>query len=142
MWTAARFSNGYGAFRLGERQVRAHRYAYETFVGPIPEGYCICHRCDNRPCCNPAHLFLGTHLDNAHDRERKGRGRYGTIGPLPPVAPLPRARGERHGVAVLTDDLVREARAMYAAGMSQQAIADALGVCSQVTISSVVRHKT
>lgn len=58
-WTAARFDKGYGAFRLGDKQMKAHRFGYEAQIGPIPEGQYVLHRCDNPPCQNPTHWFLG-----------------------------------------------------------------------------------
>jgi hypothetical protein len=74
-WQAARKGPGYGTFRKtkGGPPFNAHRVAYELANGPIPPGMHVCHRCDNPPCCNPAHLFVGTAVDNARDRVAKGR---------------------------------------------------------------------
>lgn len=139
-WTAARFEGGYGAFRLGNRQLKAHRFGYSALIGEIPVGIYVLHSCDNPPCCNPRHWFLGTHRDNALDRERKGRGRYRTVGPLTYVKPG-RARGERSGQARLTDGKVRLIRKRYSMGESQQSIADNIGV-SQGAVSCVIRGST
>jgi len=78
LWTGARASNGYGSFRFADRPcaTAAHRAAWELACGPIPHGMHVLHRCDNPPCVNPAHLFLGTHLENVRDREAKGRGNH------------------------------------------------------------------
>jgi hypothetical protein len=65
---------GYGRLYLGEGFVGvAHRISWEIHVGPIPDGLRVLHRCDNPPCCNPEHLFLGTSHDNTQDALRKGR---------------------------------------------------------------------
>ncbi|MBN9687145.1 MULTISPECIES: HNH endonuclease signature motif containing protein [unclassified Corallococcus] len=76
-WQGARLkSGGYGAFRIGDKTVRASRLAWELTHGPVPEGLIVRHlACDNPPCCNPAHLALGTMQDNVDDKDRKGRGR-------------------------------------------------------------------
>lgn len=74
-WKDTLNHRGYGVFgRLG-KQWRAHRVSYELHVGPIPEGMAICHRCDNRLCVNPKHLFVGSHADNVKDMVAKGRQR-------------------------------------------------------------------
>ena len=77
IWQGARAGGRYPAFKLRGQQVDGHRLAYEWANGPIPIGFHVLHTCDNPPCVNPAHLFLGTEGDNARDKERKGRGRYG-----------------------------------------------------------------
>lgn len=72
-WTAGRDSDGYGIFWLDGRSRRATRLLIEAVVGEIkPEDFAL-HRCDNPPCMNPAHIFVGTNLDNIRDRTRKGR---------------------------------------------------------------------
>lgn len=89
-WTGSTFHSGYGqSHRLGE--VLAHRVAWTATNGSIPkEGKnCVCHHCDNKVCCNPAHLFLGSHKDNVADRDAKGR--HYAPGPTNP------ARGDANG---------------------------------------------
>jgi hypothetical protein len=117
-WTAGRFTNGYGQFRVGKRKVRAHRAYYERVVGPVPDGLILRHSCDNRPCCNPKHLIPGTHADNAADRESRGRGaRNGTS--LPGVC---------NPAAKLDPVRVAEALAMHAQGATLVAVARAFGI--------------
>ena len=66
---------GYSRMTVGGRQVLVHRLMWEHCNGPIPEGMAVCHTCDNPPCCNPDHLFLGTIADNNRDMWSKGRGK-------------------------------------------------------------------
>jgi len=73
-WTGAKDRDGYGV--IGDekrRQLRAHRIAYERINGAVPEGQNVLHRCDNPPCCNPSHLFVGSVAENNADKIRKGR---------------------------------------------------------------------
>jgi HNH endonuclease len=111
-WIGGRDARGYGQFYYK----KAHRFAWEITYGPIPEGMHVLHRCDNTWCVNPDHLFLGTHADNHADKVRKGR----------------QARGETHGCAKLTEDQVREIRAMASDGLSKrgtaQRIAEMFGI--------------
>jgi hypothetical protein len=72
-WTASVNSTGRGAFSIDGKNIKAHRMAWILTYGEIPEGMIICHKCDNGKCCNPNHLFLGTHRDNTQDMISKGR---------------------------------------------------------------------
>jgi hypothetical protein len=74
-WTGTRNQKGYGQIASGGCKGMAHRIAWTLANGPIPDGLCVLHRCDNPPCINPAHLWLGTVADNNLDKKIKGRGR-------------------------------------------------------------------
>ena len=87
-WQGYRTPAGYGRIwqNVIKETIPTHRAMWEIVFGPIPDGKCVLHKCDNPPCCNPAHLWLGTHTDNAADKVAKGR----------------HAKGEKAGGAKLT----------------------------------------
>ncbi len=109
---------GYGFIRFGARRVRAHRASWEAFNGPIPEQMHILHKCDTPQCVNPDHLFLGTHDDNMRDRKEKGR-----------CAVL---RGEKSGMAKLSDADVLVVRERLGRGERGSSIARSIGVSKQL----------
>ena len=121
---------GYGRMIVGSRKDRtrkiesAHRVSYMTYYGSIPDGMEVCHKCDNRGCVNPEHLFLGTHQDNMDDRERKGRNK-------PQI-------GDKNGRAKLSENDVLEIRAKRRLGVSFQKIADEYGVHKKTVMDAVI----
>lgn len=162
LWDGAVEVGGYGVMKVGKkaddsyRQERAHRLAYEHFVGPIPAGMLVCHRCDVRCCVNPAHLFVGTHQANMDDMYRKGRGKkasgdshYSRRRPelmkrgddhWSRRRPERVSRGERQGAAKLSDAIVSDVLRAVAAGESRSSVARRLGV-SRATIDNVANRK-
>lgn len=72
-WTAGGNQMGYGQLRMNGKPILAHRLSYELYYGVKPGKLFVCHHCDNPPCCNPKHLFLGTCQDNVDDMMRKDR---------------------------------------------------------------------
>lgn len=128
-WTGDTDSNGYGRLSVEGLRVRAHRYAWERANGPIPEGMFVLHRCDNPPCCNERHLFLGTIKDNNRDRLSKGRnGNYA-------------CPGEANGRAKITTADASRIREMHAAGIKTTPIARQFGI-DPSTVRRIVSGKS
>ncbi len=127
LWMTALNRWGYGVFYLDPARIQAHRASWLLHRGPIPDGLCVLHHCDNPPCVNPNHLFLGTHSDNAKDRNTKGRAGG--------------ARGVLNSHAKLTMDDVSDIRRRSAQGESGGDLARAFGVTA-CTVHSIVNGKT
>lgn len=139
-WTAGRNSHGYGAIRFMGRLRGAHVVSWILHRGDVPSGMFVCHRCDNRACVNPDHLFLGTPKDNSQDMSKKGRG-----SDFPARHPELYPRGERVNTAKLTAEQVAEIRRLYGprgqGGLTQMQLAEAFGI-TQSQVSAIVRRKS
>lgn len=124
-WTRSRDTAGYGCARVEGKTRAIHPISYRIYRGDIPDGMCVLHTCDNRRCCNPEHLFLGSRTDNNRDRDQKGRQ----------IAPV----GVRNGNAKLTDETVRMIRALHHK-KSQRQLAQMFGV-DRSLVGLVVNRK-
>lgn len=126
LWTGGTLvCGGYGMLYAAPLRVRAHRWSYEHFKGPIPEGLDVCHKCDTPCCVNPDHLFLGTRQDNMNDAKNKNRV----------------AKGERHSQAVLTETQVKEIKSAIGSGAHGSELARQYGV-APMTISDIKKGRT
>ncbi len=110
IWTGHVNSKGYGSIRVERNTQLVHRVAWTEYKGPIPEGLCVLHKCDNPACWNLEHLFLGTTQDNTKDMMAKGRN-----------APH---QGQSNPYAVLNDDKVREIHRLLQQGVRLTDIAN------------------
>lgn len=117
-WTGDRSKKNYGRFCFDGGRELAHRRAWIIAFGDITDGLCVLHSCDNPPCCNPKHFFLGTLADNCRDRFMKGRDK----------AP----KGEMTGAAKLCDADIPRIRTMRKSGTTLAVIAEEFGVSKNV----------
>lgn len=129
VWTGARHSlrTPYGQFWWKGRIWRAHRIAWMLAHGPIPPELLVCHHCDNHPCVNPDHLFLGTVRDNTVDSFRKKRSRGKT--------------GTTNGRAKLSENDVRQIRNLSGSGIGRVELAKRFGI-SKFHVSKIVRRES
>ena len=155
VWTAGK-AEGYGVLRVNGKNMGAHRFSWEIHYGPIPQGLWVLHRCDNRSCPRPDHLFVGTCADNEADKKAKGRQakgeRQGTY--THPESrsrgsrngahtrPENRPRGERHGGAKLTESDIIQIRQEYKNGNANQYELAALFGVKQSQIWQIIHYKS
>ena len=127
IWTGAVNRKGYGVFTVDGGWVAAHRAAWILENGAIPTGLHVLHRCDVPGCVNTAHLFLGTAADNVADKVAKGRQARGDRSGAR-TSPDSRPRGERHPMAKLTVEQVRQIRKALELGATKRGLARTYGV--------------
>lgn len=130
-WTAALDNGGYGLFNTQGRPAKAHRVSWVLANGPLAAGLLVLHRCDNRKCVRPDHLYLGTQRQNVADMDSRGRRARGyTLASI--------HRGEQHQAARLSDATIAAIRAEMAAGGKQRHVAAKYG-CSHTYVGMLVR---
>jgi hypothetical protein len=123
LWTLGKDGKGYGGIGIQGRSLRCHKIAYLLVKGDIPAGLQVRHECDNPPCCNPAHLILGTHKQNMEDMA--ARGRVGTL------------HGDRNPKAKLTAEQVQELLVLRQLGALQRELAARFNI-SQPVVKKII----
>lgn len=127
-WQGACDSSGYGSKDINHKIVSTHRLSWTLVHGDIPDGFYVCHSCDNPNCVNPKHLWLGTSQDNALDRSIKGRNR--------------KQHNENNSHWKLTNEQVSEIRKRYSlGGISWGKLAVVFGI-SKTQVGRIIRHET
>lgn len=121
-WISYFDGRGYGMFRIGKQQFRAHRISYEIYQGKIPGGKLVRHKCDNKSCVNPNHLEPGTDADNSHDMVLRNRSTKGEINPM----------------SKITENDVRDIVKLRASGMTQKEVGNIFGV-TRANVSCIDR---
>ncbi len=125
IWNGAKDNYGYGQVRAEGRGWKAHRASYKVFVGELHEGLSVLHRCDQRDCFRPDHLYEGTQAENMAEKKERGRS----------------ARGERQHLAKLTEADVRAIKVRIAGGEILRVIAEDFGV-AKGTVGSIKRGQS
>lgn len=138
-WQGSRRGKGYGSAWDGERIQPTHRIAWTLTFGTIPDGLWVLHKCDNPPCCNPSHLFLGTNADNMADMAQKGRSTKGRKAKS--IHPNSIHHGEKNGSAKLTVEDVINIRSARRSGVEVRAIAHHFDIAYH-TVWCIVNKKT
>ncbi len=127
IWVGHRNKQGYGRLRVKRKDWVSHRYSWTIYNGDILSGLCILHRCDNPPCCNPDHLFIGTHQDNSKDMVIKKRNRDD--------------KGSKHPMHKLNENQVLHIRDSIKNGEKQSKLAIKYNV-GPMTISNIKYRKS
>lgn len=126
-WNKTRESRNYGTLFFNGKKIRASRFSWQIHRGFIPDGLCVLHSCDNPPCVNPDHLFLGTMTDNTADRHAKNRDGH--------------CLGESHGMAKLTNEDILKIRSEYQYRVNGGPILGPKFGVDPSLITMIVRHK-